>query len=198
MTVIKYDGKEMVRQRRHCDGEPEYIIPEIIRFLQDASALEHLRRNLLKCEFAEEEEHLVSEHAWDLLHPVGGSVRHGFMSFNERIEDLRFHARRHNLNDEDVLRYYLYYRVTGVNILDLLAHEISDKASRIYPVKFDYDTDFDEKDNRFYATYVIDLYHETVTCYCKRCKAEVLSFNFSNLPSKEMVDDFCVRKPDRE
>lgn len=181
VTIIKYNGEEKVRQYGQWDGYPTCALATIVKFLKTDGAIEHLKRNLVKCKLVPEEQ-FVWPKKFDT---IGDAVFKNYTSllklkYNDRIESM---VRNSTFSTQDIFEYYLATRDTGYNIPDLLITSAADEATEIVLEK-----NYTDKINwQIEAVNVIDLDAERVISYWHK---EMMERSFDDLPDDDAIEQF--------
>lgn len=179
VTIIKFNGKERVRQYGQWDGYPTAALASIVDFLKTDGAIEKLKRNVVKCRFVSEDVNIF---------PVESNAISD-VYFKHRIfeHDLKKKAdmliAAGGFSSEVIFRYYLATRDTGYQIPNVLIMEEADKASEIVLAK----AYTDKIDWQIEAVNVIDLDTEHVISFWHH---NMMEWDFNNLPSEEEIDKF--------
>lgn len=181
VTVIKYNGEEKVRQYGQWDGYPTSALATIVKFLKTDGAIEHLKRNLVKCKLVPEEQFV-----WDKkFDAIGDAAFKDFtillkLKYNDRIERM---VKNSTFSEQDIFKYYLATRDTGYSIPELLITSAADNATEIVLEK----CYTDKIDWQIEAVNVIDLDAGRVISYWHKRNAE---WYFDSLPDIEEIEQF--------
>lgn len=178
VTIIKYNGVEMVRQYGQWDGYPTEALAKIVKFLKTDGAIEHLKRNLPKCVLTPEEKFKYP----DNFDAIGKEIYNKYISliglktYEEKLCNI-------NYTKADMFKYYCATRDTGYNIPELLTTSAADEAvvimlSKAYTNKIDWQIE---------AVNIIDLDNKRIISYWHDAKAE---WSFDNLPSDDEIKMF--------
>ena len=179
VTIIRYNGKERVRQYGQWDGYPTAALASIVDFLKTDGAIEKLKKNVMKCK-------LVSEEKFKYPANFEGIAREVLKDY---VSDLRNKTFEEKLccsviyTKTEMFEYYLATRDTGYNIPELLITSAADEANEIvlqeaYTDKCDWQVE---------AVNIIDLDVCMVTSYWHGNKA---TFGFNCLPTNDEIEKF--------
>lgn len=197
-TIVKYNGEEVVRQYGQTDGHPTTVIPEIVRFIQTSEAIDHLKKNVVKCRFIDGD----SEHPditdsefeeissrcnrldYDAYRRNSVSVWNDGEYWHTPKQKIEGLIRMYRFSKRKVFNYILADRNTRCYILDALIMEEADKMENIYLYKARTNT---TAGNGYFAVYTIDLDNECVHCEWLEKKME---FEFANIPTDDEIRKF--------
>ena len=178
VTIIKQNGKELVRQYGQWDGYPTGALASIVNLLKIDGVIEHLKRNLPKVQ-------LVSENTG--IYPAKfDEISRAYYKivYTDCIEAQRDAlAVATGFTKEVIFKYLLATRDTGFQILDVLILDEADNADEIvlqkaYTSKVDWQIE---------AVNVVDLDRECIRSYWHD---DMREYSFSDLPDETEIADF--------
>lgn len=179
VTIIKYKGKEMVRQYGQWDGYPTGALASIVNFLHTDGAIEKLKQNLLKVELVSEN---ISIYPKEFDAIARAYYKIGYISdVNKKINKL---AEEAGFAKEAIFKYLLATRDTGFEILSVLILDEASAAERIVLQK----AYTDKVDWQIEAVNIIDLDRECVRSYWHG--AIMREYSFDALPSETEIEEF--------
>lgn len=178
VTIIKYNGEEKVRQYGQWDGYPTAALASIVNFLKTDGAIEHLKRNIIKCKLVSKDTNIFPARAQEIIE---ATYKIGYISdTREKMEKL---ANYLDIPMEVIFEFFLATRDTGYEIPDVLIMPEADEVSEII-LQQSYT---DECDWQIEAVNIIDLDGSIITSYWHGAKME---WNFDNLPSEKEIEKF--------
>ena len=180
VTIIKYQGKEMVRQYGQWDGYPTGALASIVSFLQTDGAIDKLKQNLTKVELVSEDYNIYPKEFNEIsrVSYMGGP-------YPRTIEEKRdILAEKTGFDKEIIFRYLLSTRDTGYKILDVLIFDEANVAERIYLQK----AYTDKVDWQIEAVNVIDLDKECIRSYWH--SSIMREYSFDALPDETEIEEF--------
>lgn len=179
VTIIKQNGKELVRQYGQWDGYPTGALSSIVEFLKTDGAIDKLKQNLPKVELVSESCSIYPKE-FDEISRVYFSGGFYPRTIKEKMDHL---ALKTGLDKEIIFRYLLSTRDTGYQILDVLILDEADVAEKIVLQK----TYTDKVDWQIEAVNVVDLDRECIRSYWHDNMRE---YNFDALPNEAEIEEF--------
>lgn len=178
VTIIKYEGKERVRQYGQWDGYPTGALASIVNFLNTDGAIEKLKANLSKVVMVPED-YGIYPREFDAISMAWYKV-----PYTNNLEDKRDALVKATGYTKDVIfRYLLATRDTGYQIPDVLVMEEADNAEEIVLQK----AYTDKLDWQIEAVNVIDLDRNVIRSYWDDKMEE---WNFDALPDETEIEVF--------
>lgn len=179
VTVIKYNGKEMVRQYGQWDGYPTGALASIVNFLDTDGAIEKLKTNLPKIKLISEDYSIYPREFDEITTAYYSKCSYVYKiqdKFNQLVEKTGF-------NEDAIFRYLLATRDTGYQIPDVLILKAADNAEEIILQK----AYTDKIDWQIEAVNVIDLDRNVIRSYwCDR----MAEWSFDELPDETEIEVF--------
>lgn len=179
VTIIKYKGKEMVRQYGQWDGYPTGALASIVNFLKVDGTIEHLKRNLPKVELVSEDT-IIYPTEFDEICKAYYKI--GYTDCIEAKRDALAVAT--GFSKDAIFKYLLATRDTGYQIPHVLILEEADNAEKIILQK----AYTDKVDWQIEAVNVIDLDRECVRSYWR--SATMREYSFNALPNETEIEEF--------
>lgn len=178
VTIIKQNGKELVRQYGQWDGYPTGALASIVNLLKIDGAIEHLKCNLPKVQLVPENTSIYPKEFDEI------SIAYYKIGYTDCIEAKRDAlAAATGFNKETIFKYLLATRDTGYDILHVLILEEADNAEQIVLQK----AYTDKVDWQIEAVNVIDLDRECIRSYWHD---KMKIYNFDNLPNEIEIEEF--------
>lgn len=179
VTIIRYNGKERVRQYGQWDGYPTAALASIVKFIKTDGAIEKLRQNVMKCKLVSEEKFKYPANFEDIAKELlKDHMNHlKYPTYEEKL------GRSINYTKTEMFKYYLATRDTGYDIPWLLTTSAADKANEIILKK----AYTDKCDWQIEAVNIIDLDVGMVTSYWHNKQA---NFGFNCLPTMDQLEKF--------
>ena len=179
VTIIKYQGKEVVRQYGQWDGYPTGALAGIVNFLQTDGAIEKLKQNLPKVELVSEDSNIYPKE-FDTI--ARAYYKIGYVNnINEKMNKL---AEETGFAKDIIFKYLLATRDTGYEIPNVLILDEASAAERIVLQK----AYTDAVDWQIEAVNVIDLDRECVRSYWH--SAIMREYKFDALPNETEIEEF--------
>jgi hypothetical protein len=181
VTIIKYEGKEKVRQYGQWDGYPTCALANIVEFLKTEGAIEKLKANLSKVVMVPEE-YSIYPREFDEICKAYYSI--GYIRGLEELKNAL--AEKTGFDKSAIFKYFLATRDTGYQIPNVLIMDEADKAEDIVLQK----AYTDKIDWQIEAINVIDLDRDVIRSYWHdQCAA----WDFDSLPDEEAIEEFEMR-----
>ena len=181
VTIIKFNGEEKVRQYGQWDGYPTSALVSIVEFLKTDGAIEHLKRNVVKCQFAAEDVNTFPAKAQEI---ANANYKIGYIAdTRQKMEKLAEHL---SLHMDVIFKYILATRDTGYEIPNVLIMPEADTASEIILCK----AYTNECDWQIEAVNIIDLDAELIISYWHGDK---MMWDFNCLPNEEEIESYEKR-----
>lgn len=178
VTIIKYEGKERVRQYGQWDGYPTTALANIVDFIQTDGAIEKLKANLPKIKLIPED-YSIYPREFDEICQAYYKV-----GYTHNIEELKNAlADKTGFSKDVIFKYLLATRDTGYQIPNVLIMEEADNAEDIVLQK----TYTDKVDWQIEAVNVIDLDRNVIRSYWHDKMAE---WSFNKLPDETEIEVF--------
>lgn len=178
VTIIKQNGKELVRQYGQWDGYPTGALASIVNLLKIDGVIEHLKRNLSKVQLVSEDTGIYPAKFDEISRAY---YKIGYTDCIEAKRDAL--ATATGLDKEIIFEYLLATRDTGYDILHVLILEEADNAEKIVLQK----AYTDKVDWQIEAVNVIDLDRECIRSYWHD---KMIEYSFDNLPNETEIEEF--------
>jgi hypothetical protein len=178
ITIIKYEGKERVRQYGQWDGYPTCALANIVDFLKTEGAIEKLKANLPKVVMVPEE-YSIYPREFDEICKAYYKV-----GYHKDINELKNAlAEKTGFDKSAIFKYFLATRDTGYQIPNVLIMEEADNAEDIVVQK----AYTDKLDWQIEAVNVIDLDRNVIRSYWSDSMKE---WAFDALPDETEIEVF--------
>lgn len=178
VTIIKFEGKEKVRQYGQWDGYPTCALANIVEFLKTEGAIEKLKANLPKVVMVPEEYSIYPREFDEICQAY---YKIGYIRGLKELKNAL--AEKTGFDKSTIFKYFLATRDTGYQIPNVLVMEEADKAEdivvqRAYTDKLDWQIE---------AVNVIDLDRNVIRSYWDDKMEE---WNFDALPDETEIEVF--------
>lgn len=178
VTIIKYQGKEKVRQYGQWDGYPTAALASIVNFLRTEGAIEKLKANLPKVVMVPEEYSIYPREFDEICKAY---YRIGYIRGIEELKNALVTAT--GFDKSVIFKYFLATRDTGYQIPNVLIMEEADNAEDIVVQK----AYTDKIDWQIEAVNVIDLDRNVIRSYWHD---KMKAWTFDALPNETEIEEF--------